>query len=189
MPARKLIERLNSEADERARAIREEAESEAVRIREEADRKAESLALKYRAREAAAREKAGRMTQEAEREAWSARQEAEEALAARLRKIAFSSLSGLRGQDYEKVFKALADEMPELDWKTVRVNPTDGDLASETFPGADVKGDGSISGGMETASEGGKVRVVNTFEKRLERAWDEILPGLLAEVHEEHSGD
>jgi len=190
MPARELIERLNREAEERARAIREEAEREAARLRAEAKKRAEALALKYRAIEAeAVREKASAITAGAEREAREARQGADEALAGRLREMAFKSLPALRGQGYEKVFRALAAELPEFAWRAVRVNPEDAALASEAFPRAEVVGEGSISGGMEVASENGRVRVVNTFEKRLERAWDEILPGLLAGIYEKHAGD
>jgi V/A-type H+-transporting ATPase subunit E len=32
---------------------------------------------------------------------------------------------------------------------------------------------------MEVIAEGGRVRVDNTLEKRLERAWPELLPRLL----------
>ncbi|MEJ2314859.1 MAG: V-type ATP synthase subunit E [Nitrospirota bacterium] len=191
MPSRELIERLNKEADERVRAIREKAEGEAEGIREEARRKIEALSRRYRALEVeAVREKTARIRTVAEGEARRVRQGTDEALAARLREIAFSALSGLREKGYEGVFRALAAEVPPaLAWMTVRVNPADVGLASEAFPGADVQGDGSITGGLEAASEDGRVRIVNTFEKRLERAWDEILSGLLAEVHEEHASD
>ncbi|MGD8352156.1 MAG: V-type ATP synthase subunit E [Nitrospirota bacterium] len=190
MSSRELIERLNSEADEQVRAVRREAEGEAQRVRDEARRKMEALSAKYRALEAeAVREKTAGITAEAEDEARQARQATDGALAARLREMAFSALPELRGQGYGRVFRALAAEVPELAWKAVRVNPADAELASEAFPGAEVRGDDSITGGLETASEDSRVRVVNTFEKRLERAWDEILPGLLAEVHEGHAGD
>jgi hypothetical protein len=33
-------------------------------------------------------------------------------------------------------------------------------------------------------TDGGKIRVINTFEKRLERAWVDMLPGLLKETYD-----
>jgi vacuolar-type H+-ATPase subunit E/Vma4 len=42
----------------------------------------------------------------------------------------------------------------------------------------------AITGGLETISTEGEVRVVNTFEKRLERMWEEMLPEIMKEVKE-----
>lgn len=64
----------------------------------------------------------------------------------------------------------------------MRVNPADGERAAVLFPGARIETDPAISGGMEAITEGGRMRVVNTLEKRLARGWPDILPHLLAEA-------
>jgi vacuolar-type H+-ATPase subunit E/Vma4 len=184
MASSELIERLHREADERARAIRKEAEEEAEGLRAESRRKTEALALRYQTEEAAAvSDKIMEKTMEAEAESRALQQAAVEVLAGRLRAAASSALSELRERDYEGTFRALTAELPPSDWKVVRVNPADEVLAEEVFPGAKVVVDSGITGGMEVASGDGRVRVVNTFDKRLERAWEEILPGLVAEAY------
>lgn len=183
MSSKELIERLNREAEEQARTIRKEAEAGAERLRAEARKRAEDLSLEYRAEEAeAVRERTAEITAKAEAEARATRQSATEELAGRLRAIAFSSLAELRASDYDRAFRALAAEIPAYDWEVVRVNPADEALASEIFPGTRVVCDSGISGGLESESKDGRMRVINTFEKRLERAWDEVLPRLIAEV-------
>ncbi len=185
MGSRELIESLNREADERARSIRDDAEAEARRILGEAREKAEALARECRAeQERAARARTAEIVLEAKGEprALKARSSAE--LVGRLRDLAFSCLGELRASNYEGVFRGLAAEIPANDWEVVRVNPADVKLASDVFGGLRVQGDAGITGGMEAASGGGLVQVVNTFEKRLERAWEELLPGLLREVYE-----
>jgi V/A-type H+-transporting ATPase subunit E len=38
---------------------------------------------------------------------------------------------------------------------------------------------------MEVEAEEGRVWVINTFEKRLERIWPQMLPGLMDEIYRE----
>lgn len=80
------------------------------------------------------------------------------------------------------MFNRLAAELPPAAWETVRVNPTDGELAGHLFPTALIEPDPAISGGMEALAEEGRIRVVNTLEKRLERGWPELFPDLLGEA-------
>jgi len=78
----------------------------------------------------------------------------------------------------------MAAEIPPLPWKTVRVNPEDVGIARKHFPGAVIITDEGISGGMDVMTGDGKIRVINTLEKRLERAWGDILPHLMKEDYE-----
>lgn len=78
----------------------------------------------------------------------------------------------------------MAAELPLLSWKTVRVNPEDSEIAGRHFPGAEIITDAAVSGGMDTMSGDGKIRVINTLEKRLERAWEDIATDLLKEDYE-----
>ena len=102
-------------------------------------------------------------------------------LSDRLYRIACSVLPLLRNQDYQRAFRNLAAEMPPLTWKTVRVNTDDVEEAREHFPEAAIVADPDISGGIDAETENGKIRVINTFNKRLERAWEEIIPNLMKE--------
>jgi hypothetical protein len=93
------------------------------------------------------------------------------ALAERLHGLALAELPHLRAQNPERLFSALAAELPALAWQKVRVNPADDALARQHFPQAHVECDTQISGGMETEAEGGRIRVNNTLEARLETVW------------------
>jgi len=105
-------------------------------------------------------------------------------LSERLYRISQASLRELRKRDYQGSFRNMASELPPLDWKTVRVNPEDAGIAREYFPEAGIITDDSISGGMDVMTEDAKIRVINTLEKRLQRAWGDILPHIMKEFHE-----
>ncbi|MDH4164343.1 MAG: V-type ATP synthase subunit E family protein [Nitrospirota bacterium] len=185
MGCRELIESLRQAGDGRARAARAEAEQEAERI------KADAAGRIARVREANERKRAdgaarheATVLAEANAEARRIRIRADRLLAERLQAAARSGLSSLRNVGYEGVFRGFAREMPRVPWKKVQVNPADEPLAREIFPDAEIVTDSSITGGFVALSEGDQVRVVNTFEKRLERLWDEILPDMINEVRE-----
>jgi V/A-type H+-transporting ATPase subunit E len=88
----------------------------------------------------------------------------------------------MRGEGYEDLFAGLAAEAAGAEWGTVRVNPADRELAARYFPRAVVEADASITGGVEAVSTDGAFSVVNTLETRLERAWPELLPEIVAEL-------
>jgi V/A-type H+-transporting ATPase subunit E len=64
------------------------------------------------------------------------------------------------------------------------VNPEDVGFAKNIFAGADIIPDKTIAGGVDAMTDGGEIRVINTFEKRLERAWVDMLPELLKKVYD-----
>lgn len=183
MGCRELIESLRVAGDEKMKALRQEAEQEAGRIRAEAALRIEALQDEHGRRHAA---EAAKEAETLQAEANSAIRRiglrAERALAERLYAAAQESLHTLRNVGYRDVFQGFARELPQFTWKTVRVNPGDAALAREVFPGAEVQTVPGIIGGFETVSEGERVRVVNTFEKRLERMWGEMLPDMMKEA-------
>jgi vacuolar-type H+-ATPase subunit E/Vma4 len=126
---------------------------------------------------------------EARRRAREVRAEAMLALAGRLRSLASAELPRLRSEGGERLFAALAAELPRRDWDRVRVNPADRDLASACVPGAAVECDESICGGLEVEAEGGRIRISNTLETRLDTAWPDMLPGLIAGLLPESRDD
>jgi vacuolar-type H+-ATPase subunit E/Vma4 len=185
MDCEELLEALRQEAEKKiAVIIREAAEEETrivneallkiSRLREDSQRLCSSVSGKRTADILSEREKKARLLNIA----------GELTLSARLYRISQASLSNLRNRDHEGVFRNLAEELPPLDWKAVRVNPGDAGIAREHFPEAGVIPDDSISGGMEVMTADGKIRVINTFEKRLERVWGDVLPNIMKEIHE-----
>ncbi len=188
MSCKELIESLRKAADERVRLLWEEAEREAGAVEAAAAQRLGQLRRELeKKRSISVRDKEIRAVSEADYRARHVRLSAEKALSARLYDIARSSLQALRGKDYEAVFGKMACELPTLAWRTVRVNPADAALARMHFPGAEIVSDDTITGGMDASTEGGAIRIINTFEKRLERAWEDMLPGLIKDVYQEVS--
>lgn len=183
MGCRELIESLRVAGDEKIKAIRQEAEQEAGRIRAEAAHRIEALQDEHaRRHNAEAAKEAEQLQAEANSAIRRIGLRAERALAERLYASAQGSLHTLRNVGYRDVFQGFARELPPFTWKTVRVNPGDAALAREVFPGAEIQTVPEIIGGFEAVSEGERVRVVNTFEKRLERMWEEMLPDIMKEA-------
>ena len=185
MGSKELIESLRRAADERIRLIWKGAEGEAEKIRAEASHRLDLL------RESCAREEslAATAAQVAAVSAANNRSRthllrAEKDLSDRLYSVAVSSLYRLRSSGYRDAFGKMAQELPQLAWKTVRVNPEDVGLAKKNFSSAEIMPDKTIAGGVDATTVGGKIRVINTFEKRLERVWMDMLPGLLKNAYD-----
>jgi V/A-type H+-transporting ATPase subunit E len=87
----------------------------------------------------------------------------------------------------DELFVALAGELPDFPWETVKVNSRDKEAASSRFPKAKLIVDdaNAIRGGLEVSGENGAIRIINTLEKRLERMWPELLPELIAAAYRE----
>jgi len=185
MGCKELIESLRRAADERIKLIWQETEGEAERVKEEASHKLDQLRENCSQTEslaAAAAQVAA--VSEAKNRSRTRLLAAEKALSDRLYSAALSSLPRLRSGDYREAFGKMVRELPPLDWKMVRVNTDDAGLAKSIFPGADIIPDATISGGVDAATDGGKIRVINTFEKRLERSWVDMLPELLKKIYD-----
>jgi V/A-type H+-transporting ATPase subunit E len=174
---------LRREGERKAAAIRQVAETEAARLQEEYAARYALLEEECRQKQekAIAAEESGILA-EAERAARRVRLAAAENLAERLHALARRLLPRLRTGDYPVIFARLAGELPAAEWETLRVNPADANLAGALFPGAQIETDAAICGGLEALAAGGRVQVVNTLEKRLERRWPELLPVLLREI-------
>ncbi len=188
MSSRELIESLRRAGDEKVCALWREAEAEAGTIRAEienrigrmkADR-GRVLAVSVDAVLTAA-------MSEAKSRARLSRLNAEKTLSERLFSAASFALRRLRDDRYPALFEKLALELPFLDWQVVQVNPGDVGFAKKYFPKAEIVPDDKITGGMDATAEGGAIRVINTFEKRLERSWMDLLPELIKDVYQEVS--
>lgn len=178
-----LIESLRRRGEEQAWELWRQAEAEAGRLRAEARRTLEQARSEEQRRQLAIGAQQTRLVRlEAERRARGLRTEAKQRLARRLHQSARAALASLRDEHYDRLFALLAAELPPADWEEVRVNPVDTALAARHFPGAQIVAEPGIAGGMEAVAAGGRIRIDNTLEKRLERAWDDLLVALLPEV-------
>ena len=163
----------------RARAEKSQGDAEQATERERA-RAGEEVA-------AYARDLEEQATARAESAARRVRIDASAALAERMYRLAGEAIRRFRDEDYDAIFEALAREIPEEKWARVRVNPEDEARARERFPGLKVLSDAAVTGGMEVETADGRIRISNTLETRLERAWPRILSGLVSDVLKECS--
>jgi V/A-type H+-transporting ATPase subunit E len=184
-----LIDALRKECEEKIRKIWEEAEGEAGKTREEASERLGKMRAEYdRDLSGAVRSRTETVLSEARSAARAVRLTAEKELSARLYRVAQESLPLLRNDRYRDIFESLAGELPQGEWDVVRVRPGDREIARSCFPVSRIQEEEGISGGFEVTSESGRVRIVNTFEKRLERAWAEMLPGIMKDIYETPGG-
>lgn len=186
MGYRELIDALRREGEETGAALRRETEAEAARLEEEAAGRAARLREEFDRRLAGAvADQRRELLAAARKKGELALLAAENALAERLRRIARASLPLLRGDDPERLFTLLAEELPPADWERGTVNPADAGAARRLFPAAEIVADAAVAGGIAAVAAGGRLRVDNTLEKRLERGWPELLPPLMEEFRRE----
>lgn len=185
MSYRELIDALYKECDERIARIREESEKEAEEIRRKGRDSIEGMReARKRACETAVTDEAESILMEATGRARAVLLSAGEGLEKRLYGLSLGCLGGLRNERYNDFFVALVRELPSAGWGTVRVNPDDMGLAKSCMDGVEVMPDDNITGGLEAATRDKSLRVINTLEKRLERAWPGLLPEVMREVEE-----
>lgn len=181
MGRRELLEALHREGQETLAAIidngaaaeaelRSQIEERRARLRREHEQECEQLC----------RDRKRMILDKAAREAALIRLRAEHALALRLQECARLTLQHLPSNDAERLFAALAAELPEIPWATISTSPGDTLRAAACFPDAAILSDPAISGGLKAATSDQSLTVDNTLEKRLERLWPDLLPPLLA---------
>ncbi|TAN43177.1 MAG: hypothetical protein EPN25_01655 [Nitrospirae bacterium] len=181
MGGEELIGSLWKEAHEKAATFRRDAEGEAEALKTVLSARFEAIRTEFTGHPDSGGE-TGKILLEAETRARKVRLTSVEGLSSRLYSLAVSCLPYLREEGYDIVFSSLARELPPLEWQLVRVNPADEERAGKLFPYAEIIKDPGMSGGMEVEARGGGLRVINTFEKRLEKSWPRLLPGLLADI-------
>lgn len=186
MGYRELIASLRIEGEEKMKTIRDNARAEAEELQANAAKKIEQLRKEYKVKEAdIGKAQEDDVLSKARNKARIIRLEADTSLSDRLLRLALPCLPELRNERYEAVFALLKKELPETSWDEVIVNPEDVPMARTFFPDADITSDDGIAGGLEVFRESRKQHVINTFEKRLERAWEEILPLMVIDAHKE----
>ncbi len=109
-----------------------------------------------------------------------------DSLSSLLLEAAVEQLVTLRSDDYGRTFEKLVQELPEQNWETVIVNPTDVSTAKNFFNNSTIQTDPAISGGMVVLSADGKIAVNNSFGKRLERSWSTLFPVIVRGLEKEY---
>lgn len=180
---------LRSEGDKKAAMVWKEAEAEAEQVRSMAGMKARQLREDFsrRLQRMAEGQREERLSEARDRSR-RAILAADKELSDRMFSIAAGTLSALRTEGYEGTFASLVMEIPPHEWGRVRVNPEDISCARRNFPDAEIEADKGISGGMEVISKDGRIAIDNTFRKRLERAWEHVLPLIMADIEVRRTG-
>jgi vacuolar-type H+-ATPase subunit E/Vma4 len=186
MGYQELIDSLRKEGEKKAQAFRAETRAEADKITSETAGKIKQLREEFRKKETVLiMKQENDILSAAENRARSIRLSGEESLSARLFELAGSMLHELRDARYNAVFTSLVNELPPSVWTEALVNQDDVSMTLVHFPNIHIIGDNRISGGIDVSGENSRQRIINTFEKRLERAWEEMLPSLIHEVRKE----
>jgi hypothetical protein len=181
-----LIDALQRKAAEDVDALWRDARAAADQLRLDAAREIEEQRRAGAQQVAAtARRLEWAAMTDARRAARDRRMSAASALGARLHGLARAALPRLRAERPDTLFTGLAAELPALAWQNLRVNPADEPLARRLFPQAQVTRDATVAGGVDAEADSGRIRVDNTLEARLETAWDDLLPGLIARIFAE----
>ncbi|MCX7793985.1 MAG: V-type ATP synthase subunit E [Thermodesulfovibrionales bacterium] len=182
MGYQELIESLKEKAKERIEALRKDGEQEIEKYREKALSEFEKFRIEYLNHVRQVEEsEVSSLVLEAKKQAGIIRNMTMHRLAERIYNIARESLLSLRKEGYEDFFENIVRELPPMRWSRIKVNPLDRKLAEVYFPDVEIVEDASIIGGLVAESTEG-ITVDNTFIKRLERLWPEILPEILREI-------
>ncbi|RJQ47040.1 MAG: hypothetical protein C4538_05735 [Nitrospiraceae bacterium] len=183
-----LIAYLRAEADNKIKKLWDDSHAEAEKIRSEMSERLVNMRQEHgKTLGEAVHKIRNDIFFEAQKKAREIKLISEQDISRRLFSLAASHLSLLRKERYEDIFSALARELPSPHWKQVRVSPGDSGLARRLFPDAAIIPDDSIYGGLEVCSEDAKICVANTFNKRLQRAWENILPAIMRDIYQETS--
>jgi vacuolar-type H+-ATPase subunit E/Vma4 len=178
-----LIASLRENERRQIEKIWQQAKAEAETIRKEAAETIDSLRKKQTKEvEATRRQCTHAILAEADTIAKNKELFVNDKLATELFETALKMLPVLRTAEYENVFLQLADELPPNDWQQVTVSEQDREIAIKKFPGATVKTDAAIYGGLMVSIEQERIIVDNTFNKRLERHWNFLLPRLIKAI-------
>lgn len=184
MGYKELIDALRKEGEEKVCKVWKEAEAEAQKIREESLKRIGEMRDEYNSiHSSIIKDRAESILSEAENTARTIRLQAEKRLSDRIYNLAVKSLYILRDDKYRDVFDALVKELPHYKWKVIRVNPEDKGIAKKCFQDSEILPDINIIGGVDVMENDIGIRIINTFEKRLERVWTEMLPELIKEIH------
>ena len=187
MGLEKLISSLKKNEQKQIDDIWQQARAEADSLRKQIAEEIDKISEEHAGQLASACQKSARgIFAEAETESRKRKLFSYQYLDEALHAAAMKQLSKLREVHYENVFAQLVKELPDGQWEKILVNPSDTNLAAKLFNKNIVQPDKAIIAGLVAVNADCKIVVDNTFEKRLERKWPYILPGLIKKIEEKY---
>jgi len=182
MGYQELIAGLQREAEATIHSIWMEANKEIQRLKDEASNRIKMMRERYEDKRIhLTNSLRKRIMDEARQMAREIRLKAEDEISKRLFRIASDCLRILRNDEYGTTLSMLIKELPSDGWDKVMVNPEDVEMVKGYFPDAEIIPDRGITGGF-IVIKNDKMSIINTFDKRLERAWDELLPLIIRDI-------
>lgn len=182
MGYQELIDALIKEGQEKILSIWQKANEESEKILLEKEKKILQIKERYeRLTQSLCEEKREKIMLESKKEAQRIKLEAEKRFLEKIYNLSLSMLNHLRE---ECEFIDFTKEIPEYKWDIVEVNNADQTIAKELFPDSEILIDNSISAGLRVKTKDEKLYIDNTLEKRLERAWNQIIPELVKEIYD-----
>lgn len=117
-----------------------------------------------------------------------ARLQTEQLLAGRLQLLAGELLTALPPEVRQRGWKVLVEELPARSWQTIRVHPDDFDRARQQFPDSRIESDAALGGGLVAIAADEALQVDNSFERRRQRLWPQLLGSLIERFEAEDGG-
>jgi len=178
-----LIQELHRKSSDKIREMWNEAKKKAERMRSVQEEEYAQIKKTQDGRlQEIMRDVAAPIIHNAEIQALQTVDDAMRKLAERLYEMAQATLPQVREKDYRELFAALVRELPESKWESVKVGEPDKELARSFFPDAEIRTDPSLVGGFVVSVDNGRYQVINTLERRLEKAWPYVLPSLIEDI-------
>jgi len=184
-----LIAALKQKAADEKQAIWRQAEQDAAAAKREAADERQRLERqrleKVRQQEQALTRQLNRRVA---RRLQAARLRTQQRLAERLERLARQLLAELPTNERRQAWATLADELPQRRWQRVRVHPDDSDAARSRYPDSQVEEDAALGGGLVAIEADEALLIDNSFERRRQRLWPQLLGLLLARLGKESEG-
>jgi len=117
-----------------------------------------------------------------------ARLRMQQRLAGRLETLARQLLADVPPDARRRAWVILADELPQRRWQRMRVHPDDAAAARSRYPDCCVEEDAALGGGLVAIEADEALQIDNSFERRRQRLWPQLLGRLLARLDNEAEG-
>lgn len=185
-----LLVDLRARGEQQIATLRRQAREKIDSLRAEADQQLAEAESQCQLTAGQSRETVRRkMAVTAQRQASLIATRAEQKLNNRLYGLGIKLLNGLHDPDRAILLSRLAAEISDNNWQTIIVHPDDQAVARKLFPQAEILTNQDICGGLIASSSHGRITVINTLEKRLERLWPQLAPEILQDVvtHEQRT--
>lgn len=189
MGREELAAALKERGEAEVRAIRQQVEAEVERYRLQRDQEVVHQGQKCD-REAArtARQECRQVDWRVAKRLRSLRLQALQELDRRLWRLMLDEIDHLAPGDRQRLFAALAGELPERSWETVTVHPDDVVHAERLYPACQVLADRTVGAGLIVETDGGDIRVDNSLRCRLQKEWPGHCSAVLTELEREAGG-